>query len=52
VTHGAADTDAHAHLPSMQRRIMQIVGQDDTDEGMHVTAITKQIGGNNSEAVM
>lgn len=36
----------------MQRQIMAIVQSDNTDEGMHVSAITKAVGGSNSEAVM
>ena len=50
VAGGAADS--YASLPAMQRKIMQVVGANDTDEGMHVSAITKAVGGNNSEEVM
>ena len=45
-------SDQYASLPPMQRKIMSFVKENDTDEGMHVSAITKAVGGTNSEAVM
>lgn len=49
---GGGVSDLYAGLPSMQRQIMTIVRTNTTDEGMHVSEITKAVGGANGEAVM
>ncbi|WVW84856.1 hypothetical protein I302_106891 [Kwoniella bestiolae CBS 10118] len=42
----------YSHLPSLQRRIMEFVSTDDTDDGVHVSLISRQVGSGDGEAVM
>ncbi|WVR06489.1 hypothetical protein IAU60_003520 [Kwoniella sp. DSM 27419] len=41
-----------ATLPPIQRKIMEFVHQDDTDDGVHLSLVTRQVGGFKSEDVM
>ncbi|OCF46008.1 replication factor A2 [Kwoniella heveanensis CBS 569] len=43
---------AFAGLPTLQRKIMEYVAQDDTDDGVHVSLITRQVTGFKSDDVM
>jgi replication factor A2 len=44
---------AYAQLPPLQRSIMELVSANDDDDGMHVSAVSKSVGGmSNGEAVM
>lgn len=45
---GGANPD-WAHLPVMQRKIMELVSKDVTDEGMHVSAISRTVGAGKGE---
>ena len=35
----------YAALPKLQREIMELVAKDDTDEGMHVSAVSRGVSG-------
>jgi replication factor A2 len=37
---------AWAALPRLQRAIMELVAKDDTDEGLHVSVISRGVSGN------
>lgn len=50
-TTGAA-TNNFAHLPPLQRKIMEVVSADGSDEGMHVQRIGRMCGSGDSEALM
>ncbi|WWC70927.1 uncharacterized protein I206_104879 [Kwoniella pini CBS 10737] len=39
-------------LPVLQRRIMEFVSKDETDDGVHVSLISRQVGSGNGEDVM
>ena len=43
---------AYAALPPLQRKIMEVVAQEDSEDGMHVSAVTRHVGTSNSEEVM
>ncbi|WWC88544.1 uncharacterized protein L201_003455 [Kwoniella dendrophila CBS 6074] len=47
-----SNESAFSGLPALQRRIMEFVSKDDTDDGMHVSAISRQVGSGNGEDVM
>jgi hypothetical protein len=42
----AANESLYAALPKLQRDIMELVAKDDTDEGMHVSTISRAVSGN------
>ncbi|ORX37236.1 hypothetical protein BD324DRAFT_650842 [Kockovaella imperatae] len=50
-TTNGADSSAWAGLPPLQRKIMEIVAADDTDEGIHVATVTRQMGNVNVDEV-
>jgi replication factor A2 len=35
----------YAALPKLQREIMELVAKDDTDEGMHVSVVSRGVSG-------
>ncbi|WWC96252.1 hypothetical protein V866_003119 [Kwoniella sp. B9012] len=47
-----SNESAFAGLPSLQRKIMEFVSKDDSDDGVHVSLISRQVGSGNGEAVM
>lgn len=54
-TNGTSDgggNDAWSHLPAMQKQIMQIIQNDQSEEGLHVSTISKQVKSGSSEQVM
>jgi len=43
---------AYASLPALQRKIMEVVAQEDSEDGMHVSAVSRQVGTSTGEEVM
>lgn len=41
-----------AGLPTIQRKIMELVSVDTSDEGMHVSSISRTVAAGNNEAAM
>lgn len=49
-TNGASDQ--WASLPPIQRRIMEVVSKEESEDGMHVSAVSRKVGNAASEDVM
>lgn len=43
---GAGGNAAYAHLTPIQRKIMEAVANDMTDEGVHVSTLCRSMGNN------
>ena len=50
-TNGGMET-AYSALPPLQRRIMEVVAKEESDDGMHVSSVSRQITNANGEEVM
>ncbi|WRT67934.1 uncharacterized protein IL334_004908 [Kwoniella shivajii] len=47
-----SNESAFSALPALQRKIMEYVSKDDTDDGVHVSLVSRQVGNANGEDVM
>jgi replication factor A2 len=51
VTNGGMES-AYGALPPLQRKIMEVVAGEDSEDGMHVSLVSKQVGNSSGEEVM
>ena len=51
VTNGRMES-AYASLKPLQRKIMEVVTSEDSEDGMHVSAVSRQVGNLSGEQVM
>lgn len=47
-----SNNDSYSHLQPLQKRIMEIVAQEDGDDGLHVSAVSRALGGQKGDDVM
>lgn len=44
-TRAVEQASDYAHLPPLQKKIMEIVAAEDGEDGLHVSAVSRQVGG-------
>ncbi|RSH90941.1 replication factor A protein 2 [Saitozyma podzolica] len=49
---GGPDSSAWAHLPPLHKKIMEVVSREDSDDGMHVSSLTRAVSSGSGEDAM
>lgn len=48
----AISANDYAHLPPLQRKVMEVVSAEEHDDGIHVSLVSRRCGTANGEEVM